>query len=160
MFDENKLEKSGIEKTPVLKNRIGIQRAEKINFETKNNHFEKSHNAKNCKCGDLSCFLEIQFAAKFFLKIERGTLQPRPVLQKHKNVAGWRPLHSHETDNPLSKKSSKMGRFGDSEKISEESLTEPKKMRVGNLQSRPVLQMQEKVSGLSRDLNWRPLGSP
>ena len=36
----------------------------KPNCETKNNHFEKSHNAENCKRGPLD-FLKIQFVAKY-----------------------------------------------------------------------------------------------
>ena len=44
----------------------------KSNFETTNNHFEKSHNAENCKKGDPLGFLEIQFVA-IFLKVEGGS---------------------------------------------------------------------------------------
>ena len=32
------------------------------------NHFEKSHNVENCKKGDLSGFLKIQFVAKYQTK--------------------------------------------------------------------------------------------
>ena len=50
LFDESRKEK-----TPVLKKQIGcsVLGLGKPNFKTKIIHFEKSHNAENCKRGTL-----------------------------------------------------------------------------------------------------------
>ena len=65
-FDENKLEKTRI-KTPVFKKtKIGhsVLGLRKPNFKTKVIHFEKSHNAENCKGGPL-IFFNIHSVANF-----------------------------------------------------------------------------------------------
>ena len=67
-IDKNKLENIAQKKTQVLKNQnsnIARGATEKTPFQTKNNHFEKSHNSENFKKGDTLGFLKVQFVAKY-----------------------------------------------------------------------------------------------
>ena len=65
------------EKTTDLKNNIRIWLGgslRKPNFETKNDHFEKSHNAENCGSGD-HAFFNIYSVAKYQKKGTFGAIQ-------------------------------------------------------------------------------------
>ena len=67
-FDENKLEKSSIEKTLVFKKKTkfgySVLGLRKPNFKTKIIHFEISHNAENCGRGPFEIFNK-HYVAKF-----------------------------------------------------------------------------------------------
>ena len=79
-FDENKLEKSSIEKTPVFKkNKFGysVLGLRKPNFKTKIIHFEISHNAENCKRGPLRFFNNHSVA-----KFKKNEGEPIGVFEK------------------------------------------------------------------------------
>ena len=67
MASLNKLVKRRIEKTPGFKKHnsdIECRTTEKSNFKTKNNHFEKPHDAANSKKIPLG-FLKTQFVANW-----------------------------------------------------------------------------------------------
>ena len=75
---------SRIEKTPLFekKTKIGhsVLSLRKYNFKTKIIHFEKFHNAKNCKRGPLK-FFNIHSVAKFQKKIKGNPLETLKIFE-------------------------------------------------------------------------------